>query len=203
MAFNHAAIAQDSATAPAKAPPPAAPNMRALMNAAAEQQRAAIAIQREAVQKQAATAGVWLPPWGAAAKLAEPPCDPIADPAVTPIIESAAKAHDLQPNLIRAVIEQESGFRPCAVSSTGAEGLMQLMPGTAGELGVSDPFDAAQNIDAGAKYLKDLIDKYKGDLAQALGAYNAGPDATDQAGGIPEIPETRDYVDAILKRLGK
>jgi soluble lytic murein transglycosylase-like protein len=198
-----AALAQNPATAPAQVPPAAAPTMRDLMKAAAEKQRAAIAIQREAVKKQAATAGVWLTPWGAAAGLAQPPCDPIADPSVTPIIEGAAKAHDIQPNLIRAVIEQESGFRPCAVSPKGAEGLMQLMPGTAEQLGVSDPFDAGQNIEAGAKYLKELIDKYKGDLAQALGAYNAGPGATDQAGGIPEIPETRDYVDAILKKVGK
>lgn len=79
---------------------------------------------------------------------------------------------------------------------------MQLMPATADELGVTDPFDAAQNVEAGAKYLKALIDKYQGDLAQALGAYNAGPEASVQAGGIPGIPETRDYVDAILKKLG-
>ena len=197
-----AAIAQSPAPpAPAQAPPAAAPTMRDLMKAAADKQRAAIAIQRGAVQKQASSAGAWLPPWGVAAGLAQPPCEPIADPAVAPIIEGAAKAHSLQPNLIRAVIEQESGFRPCAVSSTGAEGLMQLMPDTAEQLGVSDPFDAGQNIEAGAKYLKDLIDRYKGDLAQALGAYNAGPGATDQAGGIPAIPETRDYVDAILKKL--
>ena len=135
--------------------------------------------------------------------MAEPPCDAIADLAVTPLIEGAAKAHDLQPNLIRAVIEQESGFRPCAVSSMGAEGLMQLMPDTAEQLGVSDPFDAGQNIEAGAKYLKDLIDKYKGDLAQALAAYNAGPGVTDRIGGIPAIPETIDYVDSIMKKVGK
>jgi soluble lytic murein transglycosylase-like protein len=170
------------------------------MKASVQKQRAAVAMQREAVRKQALAAGAWLVPWGTA-PLADAPCDPIADPAVAPIIEGAAKAHDLQPNLIRAVIEQESAFRPCAVSSTGAEGLMQLMPDTAEQLGVSDPFDAAQNIEAGAKYLKELIDKYKGDLAQALGAYNAGPAAADQAGGIPGIPETRDYVDAILKKL--
>src|ERR1035438_9883565 len=104
-----AALAQNPATAPAQVPPAVAPTMRDLMKAAAEKQRAAIAIQREAVKKQAATAGVWLTPWGAAAGLAQPPCDPIADPSVTPIIEGAAKAHDIQPNLIRAVIEQESG----------------------------------------------------------------------------------------------
>jgi soluble lytic murein transglycosylase-like protein len=170
------------------------------MKASVQKQRAAAAMQRESVRKQASAAGAWLGPWGETA-LADAPCDPIADPVVAPIIEGAAKAHDLQPNLIRAVIEQESAFRPCAVSSTGAEGLMQLMPDTADQLGVSDPFDAAQNIEAGAKYLKDLIDKYKGDLAEALGAYNAGPAAADQTGGIPEIPATRDYVNAILKKL--
>ena len=196
------AAAKPSVAAPAAAKPAAA-TMRDLMQAAADKQRAAIATQRQAVQKQAAAAGAWLPPWGAPTGMVVPPCDPIADAAVAPIIEDAAKAHELQPNLIRAVIEQESGFRPCAVSVTGAEGLMQLMPDTAEQLGVSDPFDAGQNIEAGAKYLKDLIDKYKGDLALALGAYNAGPGAADQADGIPEIPETRDYVGAILKKLGK
>ena len=194
--FLPAALAQTPAQAPA-----AAPSARDLMKIAAEKQRASIAIQRQSAQKQASVAGVRLPPWSAPTGLAEPPCDPIDDSAVTPVIDGAAKTHGLQPNLIRAVIEQESGFRPCAVSPAGAEGLMQLMPDTAEELGVADPFDATQNIEAGAKYLKDLIDRYKGDLAQALGAYNAGPGATDQAGGIPDIPETRDYVDAILKKL--
>jgi soluble lytic murein transglycosylase-like protein len=170
------------------------------MKASVAKQLAAIATQREAARKQAAAAGSWLSPW-ASPPLMQPECDPIADPVVGPLIDGAAKAHDLQPKLIRAVIEQESGFHPCALSASGAEGLMQLMPETAQELGVADPFDAAQNIDAGAKYLKDLIDKYKGDVAQALGAYNAGPGASDRAGGIPNIPETRDYVDAILKKL--
>jgi soluble lytic murein transglycosylase-like protein len=114
------------------------------MKAAADTQRQAIAAQREAVQRQAAAAGVWLPPWSAAIGLAEPPCAPMPDPDVDPLIDGAAKAHDLEPKLIRAVIEQESGFHPCAVSATGAEGLMQLMPDTAEQLGVADPFDATQ-----------------------------------------------------------
>jgi len=80
---------------------------------------------------------------------------------------------------------------------------MQLMPQTIQDLGVEDPFDPRENVEAGAKFLKQLLDKYKGDLAQALGAYNAGPAAIDEAGGIPEMTETRDYVDAILKKLGK
>ena len=78
---------------------------------------------------------------------------------------------------------------------------MQLMPDTAGSLGVKDPFDPQQSIEAGARYLKQLLDKYKGDLKLALGAYNAGPAAVDAAGAIPDIPETHDYVDAILKKI--
>jgi soluble lytic murein transglycosylase-like protein len=79
---------------------------------------------------------------------------------------------------------------------------MQLMPETALELGVSDPFDPKESLSGGAKFLKQLMDKYKGDLSKALGAYNAGPKAVDLAGGIPDIQETKDYVDAILKKLG-
>jgi soluble lytic murein transglycosylase-like protein len=77
------------------------------------------------------------------------------------------------------------------------------MPDTAEQLAVHDVFDPKENIEAGAKYLKQLLDKYKGDLKLALGAYNAGPTTVDQAGGIPDIPETRDYVDSILKKLAK
>jgi soluble lytic murein transglycosylase-like protein len=177
------------------------------MRAAIEKQRAATAAQREAVRKQAEMAGARLAPWTPAIAppidSVEPVCDPVADAVVTPVVEDAAKAQSLEPKLLRAIIEQESGFRACAVSAKGAEGLMQLMPKTSEQLGVTDPFDVKQNIEAGAKYLKGLLDKYKGDLAQALGAFNAGPAAADQAAGIPPIPETRDYVDAILKKVGK
>jgi soluble lytic murein transglycosylase-like protein len=105
------------------------------------------------------------------------------------------------PKLLRAVMERESGFHPCAVSPKGAKGLMQLMPDTAAQLGVKDPFDPKENVDAGAHYLKQMLDRYKGDLSQALGAYNAGPAAVDQAGGVPDIPETLDYVKSILQKL--
>jgi soluble lytic murein transglycosylase-like protein len=128
-------------------------------------------------------------------------CDPIAADVVTPLIENAAKANDLAVLLVRGVIEQESAYRPCAVSRRGAQGLMQLMPDTAADLNVNDVFDPKQNITAGAKYLKHLLDKYKGDNKLALAAYNAGPAAVDAANGVPDIPETRDYVDAILKKL--
>ena len=130
-------------------------------------------------------------------------CDPIAETELAPMIDAAAKGHELQPRLLRAVMERESGFHPCAVSPKGAQGLMQLMPDTAGQFGVSDAFDPKQNIEAGATFLKQLLDKYKGDTAMALGAYNAGPSTVDQAGGIPNIPETRDYVDAILKKIAE
>ena len=166
---------------------------------AAQLQRESVAKQKEAVRAQAKSAGAWLIP---GAQPPQPACDPIDDGIVTPIIDSAAKEQKLEPTLVRAVIEQESAFRPCAVSFKGAEGLMQLMPDTSAQFAVADPFDPKQNIDAGTKYLKQLIDKYKGNLEQALGAYNAGPGTVDQAGGqIPDIPETRDYVKAILDKV--
>ncbi len=171
-----------------------------LMRAAVEKQRAAIETQRSAVRKQAATAGVRMAPW---ADHASADCDPAPDNIVAPLIEGAAKASRLEPKLIRAVIQQESGFRPCAVSAKGAQGLMQLMPATAEELGVRDPFDPKESIEGGARYLRSLLDKFKGDVAKALGAYNAGPAAADESGAIPQIPETQDYVAAILKAIGK
>jgi soluble lytic murein transglycosylase-like protein len=167
--------------------------------------RASLEKQRAAVRKQAEAAGATLVPWSppapVSADAAEPACDPIASDVVTPFIESAAKSNGLQVALVRAVIEQESAYRPCAVSRKGAQGLMQLMPDTATELTVKDVFDPKENIAAGARYLKQLLDKYKGDNKLALAAYNAGAGAVDAANGVPDIAETRDYVDAILKKL--
>ena len=187
-------------TAPTPDPPPVKP---AHTPTAAELMHASIERQRAAVRRQAQAAGATLMPWAPSPSFpgGEPPCDPIATDVVTPLIENAAKANDLPVPLIRGVIEQESAYRPCAVSNRGAQGLMQLMPDTAADLNVNDVFDAKQNIAAGAKYLKQLLDKYKGDNKLALAAYNAGPAAVDAVNGIPDIPETRDYVDAILKKL--
>jgi soluble lytic murein transglycosylase-like protein len=126
----------------------------------------------------------------------------LADAVAAPLIDGAAQQAGVDSKLLRAVIDRESAFRPCATSPKGAQGLMQLMPATAEELNVDDPFDPKQSIDAGAKYLKQLLDRYKGDVPQALAAYNAGPSAADLAKGVPEIPETRAYVDAILQKLG-
>jgi soluble lytic murein transglycosylase-like protein len=174
-----------------------------------EKQRAAAAIQRESVRKQVEMAAPWRGAEPPAESVTEPAAEPAAVPEcatipeteLTPLIDSAAQGNQLETRLLRGVIEQESAKRPCAVSVKGAKGLMQLMPATIEQFQVEDPFDAKQNIAAGAKYLRQLIDRYQGDIKLALAAYNSGPGTVDQAGAIPEIKETRDYVEAILKKL--
>ena len=116
------------------------------------------------------------------------------------IIERAATAASVEPNLLRAVIVVESGFNSRAVSKRGAMGLMQLMPATATRFGVSNPYDPLQNVHAGARYLKFLIDRFGQDVRLALAAYNAGEDAVDRNGGqIPPFSETMAYVPRVLK----
>jgi len=117
------------------------------------------------------------------------------------MIEQNAAVHGVSPHLVRAVIQQESGFNPRAVSHKGAMGLMQLMPVTATEQGVSDPYDPAQNIRAGVAYLKGLLVKFKDDIQLALAAYNAGPTAVAKYGAIPPYRETRNYVSRITKSI--
>jgi len=129
------------------------------------------------------------------------PSSPIASPLSKPVaqaldrivLESAQKNH-VDPELVRAVISTESNWNSAAVSSKGALGLMQLVPGTARLMGVGDAFDPAQNVDGGVRYLRMLLERYNGDLNKALAAYNAGPGAVDRFGGVPDFPETRDYV---------
>lgn len=115
-------------------------------------------------------------------------------------IEQASEQHGVPAALIAAVIEAESNFDPAAESPTGARGLMQLMPGTADTLGVDDAWDPAQNIDGGTTYLRMMLDRYDGDVALATAAYNAGPEAVDAAGGVPDNGETPRYVRAVLDR---
>lgn len=112
----------------------------------------------------------------------------------------AARRHGLPPELVLAVVAVESGFRPDAVSPKGAQGLMQLMPATAGSLGVADAFDPAQNLDGGSRHLGQLLTVYDGDLTRALAAYNAGEVAVQRHGGVPPYRETRAYVKKVLQR---
>ncbi len=114
-------------------------------------------------------------------------------------IERAANRHRLPTSLVRAVVRAESGFQVRAVSPAGARGLMQLMPATAREMGVTDPFDIDQNINGGAKYLRVMMDRFNGDVKLALSAYNAGPGTVAKYNGKVPYVETRNYVDRVLR----
>lgn len=115
------------------------------------------------------------------------------------IIDRAASDNDVDASLIQAVIKAESNGNRWAVSKSGAKGLMQLMDTTALEMGVNNPFDRIENVNAGSKYLRMMIDRYDGDLSLALAAYNAGPTAVDKHEGIPPYRETEEYVEKVLK----
>ena len=118
-------------------------------------------------------------------------------------IRKAAKDFNLPEELIHAVMSVESGYRPDAVSSKGAAGLMQLMPGTAKDMYVQNVWDTDENIQGGARYLRILANQYQGDLRKTLAAYNAGPDAVKKAGGVPNFPETQEYVRKVLETYNR
>jgi len=113
-------------------------------------------------------------------------------------IATSAAEHGVDPNLIKAVIMQESSYSPTSLSSAGAQGLMQLMPDTADALGVQNPWNIYDNIDGGTRLLKQYLVSYAGDLSLVLSAYNAGPGAVEKYGGIPPYEETQDYVKKVV-----
>lgn len=120
------------------------------------------------------------------------------EPTLAALIRRTARKYRVDPNLVKAVVAVESNFDTLAVSEKGAQGLMQLMPATAREMGVDSPFKPSENIRGGVRYLRSMLDRYS-DLGIALAAYNAGPVAVDRYGGIPPFPETKAYVERVLQ----
>jgi hypothetical protein len=126
---------------------------------------------------------------------------PVTD--LSQVVDEASGRYRLDPDLVNSVIKAESGFNVRALSPKGAQGLMQLMPGTASQLGVPNAFDPQANVDGGTRYLRELLERYNFDLVKALAAYNAGPQRVEQFGGVPPYYETRAYVARIVKDFNK
>jgi len=128
---------------------------------------------------------------------AQPPVD------LNQVVSDASARYRLDPDFVNSVIKAESGFNVRAVSPKGAQGLMQLMPGTASQLGVRNAFDPRANVEGGTRYLRELLERYNFDLVKALAAYNAGPQRVEQFGGVPPYYETRAYVARIVRDFNK
>jgi hypothetical protein len=138
----------------------------------------------------------------APAPAAAPPALPPA-PDINQVVNSASAAYHLDPDLVNSVIHAESGFNSHAVSRKGAQGLMQLMPETASQLGVANPFDPQSNVVGGSRYLRELLERYNFDLIKALAAYNAGTKRVEQYRGVPPYRETHDYVARIVHEYNR
>jgi Transglycosylase SLT domain len=119
------------------------------------------------------------------------------------LITNASERYHLDPDLVNSVIHAESDFNPHAISPKGAQGLMQLMPGTSSKLGVRNAFDPSANVDGGTRYLRDLLERYNFDMVKALAAYNAGPQRVERYAGVPPYPETRAYVAKIVRDFNR
>ena len=170
------------------------------------QQRAAALKQVIAISGKTPTpaASFFTVPWvETPPPFSSPPCDPLPAGELDKLVEQSAQQEGVKAELIRAVIAEESGGRPCAVSWKGAQGLMQLMPAVSEQFGLKDPFDPPENVATGTKLLKQLLTKYNNDVSLALAAYNAGSDRVDQEGGVPQIGETQNYVSEIQSKLPK
>jgi soluble lytic murein transglycosylase-like protein len=165
-----------------------------------------LASATQSVSAAPAAAAAATPASPLATTASAPATGPSALPAGTPYgaeITAAAKRHGLDPALLAGLIKQESGFNANARSGAGAVGLTQLMPGTAAGLGVTNPTDPAQSIEGGAKYLAEQLERFGGDPARALAAYNAGPGAVERFGGVPPYAETQNYVRIVQANAAK
>jgi soluble lytic murein transglycosylase-like protein len=152
------------------------------------------------VMPPSATAPALVPtavPVLASARLAKP--QPLKPQELNEVINNISDRHHIDPDFISSVIHAESGFNQRAVSPKGAQGLMQLMPGTASKLGISNAFDPRANVEGGTKYLTELLERYNVDVIKALAAYNAGPLRVQQYGGVPPYRETQAYVASIVR----
>ena len=174
----------------------------ALMRQGVQAQQASVKRQVQTVRRDLpAAAPTSFPPLAPTPASWPPACAPVPADTLDDIVRESSEREGVANTLVRAVIAQESAAYPCAVSAKGARGLMQLMPQVGEHLGVTNAFDPQQNVAAGTKLLKQLMDRYNGDVRLALSAYNAGPARVDQAGGVPAIPETQHYVETILQHL--
>jgi len=166
-------------------------------------QEASIEKQRASARAQEAAAAARRPAFFTTAAAPEIACEPVPAVQARAVVDEGARQSGLDATLVRAVVRKESAYDSCATSIKGAQGLMQLMPSVQMQFGVTDPYDPQQNISAGTKLLKQLLELYGGDLSRALGAYNAGPAKVEKWGGVPQIPETRQYVEDILSDLSR
>jgi soluble lytic murein transglycosylase-like protein len=173
---------------------------RALMKASLAKQQASIERQLRVVGSTPGGASWrWTVP---EASQTSAKCERINESDLAGMIDRVSDAQHVDSSLIREVVREESDSVPCAVSPAGAVGLMQLMPATQTRYDVADPLDPQENLMAGAKLLRELLDHYHGNTALALGAYNAGASLVDRDFSVPKIPETQNYVSNILRRLG-